>query len=384
MSAAPPERKQESRPSRWVELAETLLLLAASRAVLLVIGLVSRALLAPLRTEPYPWNYSNSPGLSIWGVWDSGWYLDIARFGYSAAGRTDPAILNQANYAFFPLYPLTMRVLGPLVGGPFNAGLIVSNVCLVAACFALRRLVALDHDSETASRAVRYLILFPTAFIFSGVFSESMFLALAIAAFLAVRRDRLLLAGTAGFLAALTRPVGVLLVIPLALAYVVERRTSRRPLSARAGWLALVPLGLASFAAYNHVLTGNPFAFARIQTTWGRTLRSPLAVLADGLFNQDVSALFSAWMTLAVMALLIAGARRTGIAYGVLSLLFIIVPLATGLNSMPRFLLAVFPIPILLARLGERRRVDEVLSLCLALLQGFLMVFWANGFKLVV
>ena len=97
-----------------------------------------------------------------------------------------------------------------------------------------------------------------------------------------------------------------------------------------------------------------------------------------------MTARFSAWMTLAAIALLVAGARRLGLAYSVLSLLFVLVPLATGLNSMPRYLLAVFPIPILLARLGERRRVDEILTAGLALLQGFLMVFWANGFKLVV
>ena len=384
MSAAPTPVPVEAGRPLWSELRETLLLLAATRTVLLLIGLVSRALLAPLRTEPYPWTYSKSLWLAIWGVWDSGWYLDIAQFGYSAAGRTDPAILNQANYAFFPLYPLTMRVLGPLVGGPFNAGLVVSNISLVAACLALRRLVALDHDAATASRAVRYMILFPTAFILSGVFSESMFLALTLAAFLAVRRDRLFLAGAAGYLAALSRPVGVLLVLPLALAYWKERRDRRQPLAPGALWLLLVPLGLATFAAYNHALTGNALAFARIQTSWGRTFHSPLSVLADGLRDSDVTARFSAWMTLLAIALLVAGSRKLGLAYGVLSLFFIAVPLATGLNSMPRFLLAVFPVPILLARLGERRRVDEVLTASLALLQGFLMVFWANGFKLVV
>lgn len=384
MSGPSPRIDPEGTRSRWFELGETLLLLAATRAVLVLIGLVSRALLAPLRTEPYPWNYSKSLWLAIWGVWDSGWYLDIAEFGYAAAGRTDPAILNQANYAFFPLYPLTMRALGPLVGGPFNAGLIVSNICLVASCFALRRLVALDHDPATAGRAVRYLILFPTAFVLSGVFSESMFLALTLAAFLAVRRDRLFLAGAAGFLAALTRPVGVFLVLPLALAYMHDRRTARQPFSRRAAWLALVPLGLATFAVYNHALTGNAFAFARIQAFWGRTFHSPLSVLAEGIRNPDVTTRFSAWMTLAVIALLVVGARRLGLAYCVVSLFFILVPLATGLNSMPRFLLAVFPVPILLARMGQRRNADAVLAASLALLQGFLMVFWANGFKLIV
>lgn len=145
-----------------------------------------------------------------------------------------------------------------------------------------------------------------------------------------------------------------------------------------------MPLGLATFAAYNYVLAGNALAFVRIQTSWGHTFRSPLTVLARGLGDADVNARLSAWMTLVILVFLAALARRMGLAYSVLAFFLILVPLATGLNSMPRYLLAIFPVPILLARLGERRRIDEIVTACLALLQGFLMVFWANGFKLVV
>ncbi len=365
--------------ARWI-----LLLFGTTRAALVLIGVVSRQLLAPLRLEPYPWNYSKSLWLSIWGVWDSGWYLDIAAFGYSATQRTDPDTLHQANYAFFPLYPLSMRALGPLVGGPFNAGLVISNLCLLAGCFALLRLVELDHDTATARRAVKFLILVPTGFILSGVFSESLFLALAISAFLFVRLDRLPLAGAAGFLASLTRPVGVLLVLALALAYWRGRRAARRPIPARAAWLALAPLGLAAFAGFNYALTGNALAFARIQASWRPSFDSPLKVLATGLGSADVPTCFSAWMTLVAVLLLAVFARRLGLAYFVLGLLLILVPLSGGLTSMPRYLLAVFPIPILLAQLGVRKSLDEALTVGLALLQGFLMVFWANGFKLVV
>jgi hypothetical protein len=248
----------------------------------------------------------------------------------------------------------------------------------------LLRLVELDHDTATARRAVKFLLLFPTGFILSGVFSESLFLALAMAAFLFVRLDRLPLAGAAGFLASLTRPVGVLLVLALALAYWRSQRAARRPVSARVAWLALAPLGLAVFAGFNGALTGNALAFARIQAAWRPSFDSPLKVLVKGLGSADVTTCFSAWMTLLAALLLAMFARRLGLAYCVLSFLLIVVPLAGGLTSMPRYLLAVFPVPILLAQLGVRKSLDEALTLGLALLQGFLMVFWANGFKLVV
>ena len=366
------------------DVRRVVVLLLASRAVLAIVGVGSRALLQPLRTEPYPWNYSKSVWLAIWGVWDSGWYLDIAQHGYSSALRQDPAILNQANFAFFPLYPLLMRLLAPLVGGPFVAGLVVSNVCLLVACLVLMRLVALDHGPDVARRAVKYLVLFPTAFILSGAFSESLFLALSVSAFLLVRKERLLAAGVIGFFASLTRSVGVVLVVPLLLQYVLQRRSASRRLEPRALLLLVAPLGLAFWSAWNFVLTGNALAFAQIQASWGRTLRSPLAMLAEGLGASRLDARLSAWMALAALAAVVAFARRLGPVYVLLSLLLIAIPLSTGLQSMPRYLLAAFPLPILAAALAREPSVDDALTTAFALLQGALMVFWANGFDLVV
>jgi hypothetical protein len=383
----PVPRPRPTRPGDWIrtsDVAYVLFLLVISRAALAVLGVMSRLLLLPLRSGPYPWNYSDSPWLAIWGVWDSGWYLDVAKFGYSAALRQDPEILNQANYAFFPLYPLLMRLLGPVVGGPFNAGIVISNVSLFVTCLVVIRLVRLDGDALRARRAAKDLLLFPTAFILSGVFSESLFLALSVSTFYLLRKERLLAAGAVGFLASLTRSVGVFLIVPLAIEYWRRRRSQDRPLEARAAVLFLAPLGLAVFSAYNYALTGNALAFARIQSSWGRTFRSPIAVLAEGLRDPDVNARFAAWFTLAAVFALVVFARRVGLPYLVLSLFFIAVPLATGLHSMPRFLLAVFPLPLLMAATTEDPAVDDAVTMASSLLQGALMVFWANGFKLVV
>src|SRR5215470_3603840 len=89
-----------------------------TRAVLTIIGVVSRAVfgpaLAPLRASHTLWwvYSSHRPLLDIWGVADTEWYIDIARNGYT----TTTIMQGQANYNFFPLYPLLMRILGRLVG----------------------------------------------------------------------------------------------------------------------------------------------------------------------------------------------------------------------------------------------------------------------------
>ena len=355
-----------------------------SRAVLLLIGVASRLLIDPLRSEPYPWTYSSSVWLSIWGVWDTGWYLDIAVLGYSPVERAEAAIAAQANYAFFPLYPLLMRWVGRFLGGPFVAGIVISNVCLLISCVLLFFLVRESDDEDTAMRAVRFFVLFPTSFILSGVFSESLFITLVLAGFLLLRNGRFAAASAAGIGAALTRSVGAFLVVPLLVDYLSRCRRSAEAPKIAATWILLVPSGMAAFSWYNFRLTGDWLAFARIQSSWGRELRSPIAVLFGGIVSADVSSVFASLMSLVILLLLASALRKLELSYFIMSLAFLLVPLSTSLVSMPRYALSVFPVSILLARLSARREVESLLALALALLQGFLMVFWVNGFKIVV
>ena len=101
-----------------------------------------------------------------------------------------------------------------------------------------------------------------------------------------------------------------------------------------------------------------------------------------GLGDADVVTRFSAWLTLAALLLLGVFVRRMGLAYSVLSVFFILVPFAAA-ASMPRYLLASFRFRCS-SRGWAGAGASTKSSVGLALLQGFLMVFWANKFKLVV
>jgi hypothetical protein len=68
-------------------------LFLVTRIIFLIIGISSRLILEPLFlningleygifTKEYG-IYSDRLWLDIWGVWDTGWYLDIAANGYS-------------------------------------------------------------------------------------------------------------------------------------------------------------------------------------------------------------------------------------------------------------------------------------------------------------
>jgi len=136
---------------------------------------VVSAFLALCATLAFPLDHHLPNQSSMWGrpspFWDafirhdSGWYFDIARNGYDAAGAVAG---GRSNIAFAPVYPLLMRYVGRLFGrAPGNlylGGIIVSWVAFVAAMVILYRLASLDLPRRRAERAVLLTAVFPFSF----------------------------------------------------------------------------------------------------------------------------------------------------------------------------------------------------------------------------
>lgn len=223
--------------------------------------------------------------------WDTTWYLAIAADGYSEPARS----------VFFPLYPLLVAVLGaPLEligpGGNLLAGVAISLGAFFCGLVCVHRLAALDLGPEDARTSVLALALFPTAFAFSAVYTEGLFLALSAGAILAGRTGRWGWAGVLGALAAATRSTGVLLLVPLALLFLYGPRTDRPGAGAATGsrwrprhrldrdavWLLAVPLGLGAYLAYLAAATGDPLAPFEQQAQWFREFAGPFGGAWDG------------------------------------------------------------------------------------------------------
>ena len=368
------------------EIKYILLLFFSTRIILTIIGVFSRTLLERQYGKQYVW--SKYLWLDLWGVWDSFWYIDIAENGYSDVGRN---LLSpeQANYAFFPLYPMLMRILGTAIGNRYYiAGVIVSNICLIVAAMLLYRLVQFESGKLIASKSIKYLFLFPTAFIFSGVFTESLYLCLTLFCFYLAQRKQWMFAGVAGFFLALTRSLGVFIILPLLYEYLKERSFRINKLNFNVLFLLLIPLGLFVFTAYNYSLTGDFLAFKSIQTAWGREPINPFMAIVSGfrqgLFDSDSKKLLEAFFAVIPLVSLIVFFKKIKFAYWLFAMYSILVPLSAEIDSIPRYVLPIFPLFILLANLSRNHYFDHAATLSLGLLQGFLMVFWVCGFSLVV
>jgi len=312
--------------------------------------------------------------LAVWGRWDAVHYLDIATLGYQGT-----------NMAFFPLFPLLIRILGSLAGNHLIAGLLISNASFFFGLLFLYKLLEHEYDRSVARRAIFYVSIFPTAVYFAAVYSESLFFMLTVASFYYMRSRAWWLAGIFGFLAALTRVEGVLLIVP----FLIEWFSQQRPIDTRSrfGLLGglLIPLGLAIYMAYLWVLRADPLYFSHVQIHWNRHLAPPWVSLVNAfekvvhaatpliVANQSLEIGF----TLLMVAVLLGGwhaLRPSYIAYMALSIL---VPMSTSnLMSMPRFALVLFPMFAILARWGERPWVNNViLAFSLPLLGLFTVLF---------
>jgi len=362
-------------------------LFLATRIALTIIGVVSRLLLKPFLIEDYMWTYSKHLWLGIWGVWDSGSYLGIAANWYPK----DPHVLLGASvYAFFPLYPLLMRIFGVVVRSNFLAGIIVSNSALIFACLYLYKLVRMDSDEETALRAIKYLFLFPTAFILSGVFAEALFLALALACFYYARNNKWFLAGLCGFFLSLTRAPGLLIMVPLLYEYLkgIQFKISRMRIDIL--FLLLIPLGLFLVCAHHYYLTGDWLAYIHtLQKGWETGFNNPFYSFYQALFlHKHITIAFPAYCSLAAALLLMIFYKSIGFSYWLFGVSMLLLPVAISslyiFNSMLRYLLPIFPLYIILAKMSRGSRADQLIAMFLALLQGFLMVFWSNGLNIVV
>jgi hypothetical protein len=361
-------------------------LFVSTRLALTLIGLVSYAILPlgygkQISWSPYPW-------LDFWGVWDSRWYMDIAEHGYSLATKL-PELPQQTNFPFFPLYPMLMKLLGTAIGGHyFEAGLLISNACLLLSGYVLYKLVALSWGKKIALRSIKYLFLFPVSFILSGVFTESLYLLLSLLCFYLAKQKKWWLAGICGALLSATRPLGVLIALPLLFDYLqsIEFKPSRVRLNSL--FLLLVPIGLVAFAAYNYQVTGDFLFFKTNQAAWDREFLNPIAALwqglADGISEPSVKKLLECAVFVTAFGLLSLFHKTIGFSYWLLGTYSLWIPLSVGIASMPRFTLAIFPLFIVLATLSCKPGWNRWMTLGLGTLQGALMVLWCTGQGLVI
>ncbi len=210
--------------------------------------------------------------------WDSGWYLSIAEEGY----QPPPRVFGQeTNHAFFPLYPLLVRLLSRTTGIETSlAGNLISGAAFLGVVLLFAEWVRTRWGEPRVFPSLLALLAFPTSFFFLSVYTESLALFLALLAVVSIDRSRPLAAVLAGYLSGLTRITGVVLAPYLALSSMAKSRKEGRGWGRAilAGLLTGLPpiLGFLTFCAYFERRFGDPFLFMKAQHNWGTVEKTAL------------------------------------------------------------------------------------------------------------
>jgi hypothetical protein len=369
--------------------------------------------------------YLQEPFLNGHVAWDSEFYLSIALQGYddptirviSAQPNAQPPFDRaiSINYAFFPIYPHLIRTVAiPITKLGLSAiaaatlgGVLISIVGALVGMLALYDLARTELGDAGGFRAVFYLITFPTSFFLAQVYTEGLFIGLAWSCFALLQRKKLIWASVLAAIAALTRSVGVILFIPLALTWWQEirsqnirwqdlqhKRTAINLLTSTMGQQVIASGAIISAPVITHLLWRFSFFGGAFQ------------LVEKYFFNCEFLSLNRAWISwqlvfgklfgvnsqaqvyyaiefgvilLGIIACVLTLRRYPGLALFGFAVIFI--SMTCGLTwSISRYLLTVPSIFIVLSRWGENEMFDRIWTLVSVLLLGFLTALFTFNF----
>jgi hypothetical protein len=299
-------------------------------------------------------------------IWDTRWYLTIARYGYQPGGGN---LIH-----FFPLTSVVAAGIAAVTRLPVSIALF--GFCWVTAlvfgALVHRAVVRETGDRGAAVRAAWLTQLVPGAYALVMGFTEPLAGVLAVGYFLAVRggRDgnaRPWLAAGLGFLGGLSRPIGVLLAIPGAVEGV---RIARREGWSRASVLqgavsALAPAaGLAAYLAYSRLQFGSwmlPYSQQTSKLGRGGVMADPIGILRHVWTHnwRNHGHGLAVWASILIAlfaALVLVVARRLPVSYLAWTVpSFLLAIGSKDFSSLPRYVGALFPCVIAAALVTRRR-----------------------------
>ncbi|MFD5325618.1 hypothetical protein [Streptomyces sp. NPDC127092] len=307
------------------------------------------------------------------GRWDAVWYSRIAEHGYGHE-VTLPNGDVHSDLAFFPLFPALERTVSAVLPvDAATAGLLVSWAASLAAAWGIYAVGA--HVAGRRAGVVLAVLwgVYPTAFVQSMAYTETLFTALAAWSLLAVLRGRWILAGALSVCAGLTRPTAAALIAAIgvtALVTVVRERRLRGPVVAGA---LLAPLGWLAYIVYVGVRQGSATAYFDVQAAWGNSIDGGVA-LARFIAGLPWPAALGLCAALGLLGWLVVLCvrQRQPLPLLVYTIAVVVVSLvgAAYFGSRPRLMMPAFglllPPAAALARLRGRTAVPALGALALA------------------
>lgn len=366
------------------DIVKIILIVLLSKILIWVIAYIGWNVI-PLAGMPWDPNiYTHNLFLQLWTRWDAGWYLRIAKVGYNQpVGDILP-------YNFFPLYPLLINFFALLLKDFALSGFLISNFMTFVAAFYLFQLAKLEFNTKIAENSIFYFVIFPSAFFLSAVYSEALFIALTISTFYYARKKNWLASGVLGFFSSMTRPVGFLIFFPMVYEYFKQNKNINKNFF----YLLLIPLGFILITLYFGFLSGDFLVnfHARATKEWNREFTIPfMAIINDfkPIFagHDNINSIFMKGMNFGFLIffiiLFLYSFRRLRKTYSIFLFVNLLLFISQStLESLNRYLLAVFPIYFILGKVTTKNKTMNIFMLIffsiLLVIFTILFVNWYN------
>ncbi len=301
--------------------------------------------------------------LDFMSEWDGPHYLHIAKYGYTDNSLT----------AFFPLYPLLIRLAMFVLSSPLISGLLVSWACLTGAIYFYLKIVGelINKDINDKILGVMLFLFFPTGVFLAATYTEALFAFLLLGSFYCALKNRLLWSAILSALATAAHPEGIF-IIPLIMLVLWENKHSLIKIVG-VGLSGLV--GILSYIVYLWLVKGKPLDFVHAQrgnhwlsSHYLSTIASSITAIDVLVFVLAVAAVFYWW--------------KRHVALSVYSLLFVLLPFVGGnFAGYSRYLLMDFPLPLMLLSLFRRSRLAFPVVLTIStVLWTFYVIHYAAGY----
>ena len=281
-----------------------------------------------------------------------------------------------------------------LLGQYMFASLLISGLAYLVALVYLYKLTAKLFNRYTARRTLVMLASFPTAFFLLGGYTESLYLALAVAAFYYAEEGRWRWVALLSALAAVTRLQGLVLVVPLGYIYLKQHNFQWRKLRiGEVSALFAAPIAFALYMAYVYLVMRDSNFGNHLAIIWHIKFVMPWQSLWEGFWgmlqpanahNLLYNVLDLASLTLFVCLTITWAQKKLPAAYWIYNAVSIAVYLTReGTDdlfwmSMTRYLVVLFPAFILLAQTSGRWYLRFSIFLQAVLATLFIFWMWAG------
>ena len=279
--------------------------------------------------------------------WDSAWYLTITTRGY--------VFLDQS-YAFFPGLPLFTQLVSLGLHDPALSLIVVSSIA-GALWVPVFQLVAESYaDASRSLRATIFYVFFPYVFLFTTVaYSEGLFMLFTLLSWYFFRKRAILPSMLFLAVAVLSRPPGLLLMLPILAMIIHSKMTLGKSLSSRLSYLwLLLPFGsFFLWLYYSKITIGSWFAIGT-RTAWNG-MPSFINLVFQALQGKGFTSLYLetvyqwpysvAWaLFLLAIPIMLYLVFKLDKWLGLYSAVFLIPVLVSGgILSLPRFVSFIFP-----------------------------------------